>query len=65
MEEKAYSRNGGMTGEAKTKYGRPHFYYCSDDTGKYTLLASPAAKDGKITFATKQMGTMVLTTGTI
>ena len=34
-------------------------------TRRYTLLASPAAKDGKITFATKQMGTMVLTTGTI
>lgn len=45
--------------------GTVNIYYCSDDTGKYTLLASPVAKDGSITFATRQLGHLVLTTGTI
>ena len=42
--------------------GTVNVYYCSDDTGKYTLLASPVAKDGSITFATRQLGHLVLTT---
>ncbi len=55
-----------VTVTLKTKLtGTVNVYYYNDTTRRYTLLASPAAKDGKITFATKQMGTMVLTTGTI
>ena len=55
-----------VTVTLKTKLtGTVNVYHYNDTTRRYTLLASPAAKDGKITFATKQMGTMVLTTGTI
>ena len=55
-----------VTVTLKTKLtGTVNVYYYNPETRRYTLLASPTAKDGKITFATKQMGTMVLTTGTI
>ena len=40
-------------------------YHYNEDTGKYTLLASPKVKDGRITFATRQMGYLLLTTGRI
>ena len=55
-----------VTVTLKTKLtGTVNVYYYNPETRRYTLLASPVAKDGTITFATKQMGTMVLTTGTI
>ena len=55
-----------VTVTLKTKLtGTVNVYYYNPETRRYTLLASPTAKDGTITFATKQMGTMVLTTGTI
>ena len=45
--------------------GTVRVYYYNPETRRYTLIASPTAQDGKITFATRQMGTLVLTTGTI
>ena len=50
----------------KTKLdGKVNIYYWNDETRKYTLLATPTAEDGKVTFATKQLGHLILTTGTI
>ncbi len=55
-----------VTVTLKTKLtGTVNVYYYNPETRRYTLLASPVANDGKITFATKQMGHLVLTTGTI
>lgn len=55
-----------VTVTLKTKLtGTVRVYYYNEETRRYTLIASPAAQDGKVTFATKQMGVMVLTTGTI
>ena len=55
-----------VTVTLKTKLtGTVRVYYYNEETRRYTLLASPVAKDGKITFTTKQMGHLVLTTGTI
>ena len=55
-----------VTVTLKTKLtGTVNVYYYNPETRRYTLLASPVAKDGKITFTTKQMGHLVLTTGTI
>ena len=45
--------------------GTVRVYYYNPETRRYTLIASPTAQDGKITFATRQMGILVLTTGTI
>ena len=50
----------------KTKLeGTVNIYYYNEETRRFTKLATTAAKDGKVTFATKQMGHLVLTTGTI
>ena len=50
----------------KTKLeGKINVYYWNDETKKATLIASPTAADGKVTFATKQLGHLILTTGTI
>ncbi len=50
----------------KTKLdGKVNVYYWNDETKKATLIASPTAADGKVTFATKQLGHLILTTGTI
>ena len=50
----------------KTKLdGKVNVYYWNDETRKTTLIASPTAADGKVTFATKQLGHLILTTGTI
>ena len=50
----------------KTKLdGKVNVYYWNDETRKATLIASPTAADGKVTFATKQLGHLILTTGTI
>lgn len=55
-----------VTVTLKTKLtGTVNVYYYNPETRRYTLLASPVAKEGKVTFATKQMGHLVLTTGTI
>ena len=55
-----------VTVTLKTKLtGTVHVYHYNEETRRYTLIASPVAQDGKITFATKQMGVMVLTTGSI
>lgn len=55
-----------VTVSLKTRLeGKVNVYLYNPETGKYTLLASPAAKDGRITFGTRQMGYMVLTTGRI
>ena len=55
-----------VTVTLKTKLeGTVHVYHYNEETRRYTLIASPVAQDGKITFTTKQMGVMVLTTGTI
>lgn len=45
--------------------GTVRVYYYNPETRRYTLIASPTAQDGKITFATRQMGYLVLTTGTV
>lgn len=45
--------------------GAIQVYHYDKETGKYTLLASTAEKDGEITFTTWQLGCMVLTTGRI
>ena len=50
----------------KTKLeGKINVYYWNDETRKYTLLATPTAEDGKVTFATKQLGHLLVTTGTV
>lgn len=50
----------------KTKItGRVNVYYWNEDTRRYTLISSPTAENGKVTFATKQLGNLVVTTGTI
>ena len=50
----------------KTKLdGKVNVYYWNDETRKATLIASPTAADGRVTFATKQLGHLILTTGTI
>ena len=50
----------------KTKLdGKVNVYYWNDETKKATLIASPTAADGRVTFATKQLGHLILTTGTI
>ena len=50
----------------KTKLdGKVNIYYWNDETRKYTLLATPTAEDGKVTFATKQLGHLLVTTGTV
>lgn len=50
----------------KTKLeGTVNVYYYNEDTRRFTKLATTSAKEGKVTFATKQMGHLVLTTGTI
>lgn len=50
----------------KTKLeGTVNVYYYNEDTRRFTKLATTSAKEGKITFTTKQMGHLVLTTGTI
>ena len=55
-----------VTVSLKTRLeGKVNVYLYNPETGKYTLLASPTAKDGRITFGTRQMGYMVLTTGRI
>ena len=55
-----------VTVTLKTKLeGTVRVYPYNEETRRYTLIASPPAQDGKITFATKQMGHLVLTTGTI
>ena len=55
-----------VTVTLKTKLtGTVNVYYYNPETRKFTKLATTAAKDGKVTFATKQMGHLVLTTGTI
>lgn len=55
-----------VTVTLKTKLtGTVHVYLYNEETGKFTLLASPVAKDGTVTFSTRQMGYMLLTTGRI
>ena len=55
-----------VTVTLKTKLtGTVHIYLYNEETGKFTLLASPVAKDGTVTFSTRQMGYMLLTTGRI
>ena len=50
----------------KTKLdGNVNVYLYDEDTGKFTLVASPVAKDGTVTFPTRQMGYMVVTTGRV
>ena len=50
----------------KTKItGRVNIYYWNEETRRYTLIASPTAENGKVTFATKQLGNLVVTTGAI
>ncbi len=50
----------------KTKLdGKVNIYYWNDETRKYTLLATPTAGDGRVTFATKQLGHLLVTTGTV
>ena len=58
--------NGDGTVTIKTKLdGKVNVYYWNDETKKATLIASPTAADGRVTFATKQLGHLILTTGTI
>ena len=45
--------------------GTINVYLYDEDTGKFTLVASPAAKDGTVTFTTRRMGFFLLTTGRI
>jgi len=55
-----------VTLSLKTKLsGTVNVYYYDEITGKYTLLATTEAENGRITFATRQMGAILLTTGTI
>ena len=55
-----------VTVTLKTKLtGTVHIYLYNEETGKFTLLASPVAKDGTITLSTRQMGYMLLTTGRV
>jgi len=50
----------------KTKLtGKVNVYYWDEDTRRYTLLDSPTVEGKKLTFATKQLGNLVFTTGTI
>jgi len=50
----------------KTKLdGKVNVYYWNDETRKYTLLDTPTAEDGRVTFATKQLGHLLVTTGTV
>ena len=50
----------------KTKLtGKVNVYHWDEDTRKATLIASPTADSGKVTFAAKRLGNFILTTGTI
>ena len=50
----------------KTKLvGKVNVYYWNDETRKATLIASPTAADGRVTFAASHLGNFILTTGTI
>ena len=66
-----YKVGGGVlpttaTVTIKTKIaGKVNVYYWNEATRRYTLIASPTAENGKVTFATKQLGSLVVTTGTI
>ena len=71
-ETEAYKLGGNVvlpttaTVTIKTKLdGKVNIYYWNDETRKYTLLATPTAGDGKVTFATKQLGHLLVTTGTV
>lgn len=54
-----------VTLRTKLEDGPVNIYYYNEETKKYTRLASATITDGYVTFATRQMGHMVLTTGTI
>lgn len=50
----------------KTKLtGTVHIYRYNEDTERFSLVASPVVKDGTVTFSTRQLGYMLLTTGTV
>ena len=54
------------TVSVKTKLTGPvNIYYWNEDTRKATLLATATAENGKVSFATQQMGNMIITTGTV
>lgn len=55
-----------VTVTLKTKLKGPvNIYRWNEDTRRATLLATAAAEGGKVTFATKQLGNLIVTTGTI
>lgn len=45
--------------------GTVNIYFWDPNTRKATLLTSAAAQSGKVTFATKQLGNLIITTGTV
>lgn len=45
--------------------GTVNIYHFDEQDDRYTRLATTAVQDGKVTFSTRQMGNMVITTGTI
>lgn len=50
----------------KTKLtGKINVYRWNEDTRRVALVASPAAEGGRVTFAAKELGNFILTTGTI
>lgn len=62
----AMTMPAAVTVTLKTRLeGTVNVYLYNEDTGRFTLVASPAAKDGRITFATRQMGYLLLTTGRV
>lgn len=50
----------------KTKLtGSVNIYHWDEDTRRVTLLTTATAENGKMIFATKQLGNLIITTGTI
>lgn len=50
----------------KTKVKGPvNVYYFNPETWRVSYLTSATAENGKVTFATKQLGNLIITTGTI
>lgn len=45
--------------------GAVNIYCWDEDTRKISLVASASAENGGVTFATKQLGNFIITTGTI
>ena len=57
---------GTVTVTLRTRLtGTVNIYHFDEQDDRYTKLATAAVRDGEVTFSTRRMGNMVITTGTI